>query len=101
MFNHTCLQIRIIASDGGSPPRTDTTVARVSVNRNLARPKFEPTTYEAKILETTSIGEVIATISAKDEDMRVSHLGILVFIYFQYTVIIEQFKIVDLSFSST
>ena len=65
------------------------------MNRNLARPKFEPTTYEAKILETTSIGEVIATVSAKDEDMRVSHLGI--FIYFQYTVIIEQFGIVVLS----
>ena len=60
-----------MASDGGTPPRTDTTVARVNVNRNLNKPRFEPAQYQAKILETLTIGEVVTTVTAKDRDRRV------------------------------
>ena len=64
-------QLRVVARDGGTPPRTDTTVATVNVNRNLNKPRFEPSRYQATILETTTIGEVVATVSADDQDRRV------------------------------
>ena len=70
--NGFCIQIRIVASDGGTPSRTDTTVASVSVNRNLNKPRFEPSQYQTRILETLTIGEIVTTVSAKDNDRRVS-----------------------------
>lgn len=64
-------QIRVVALDGGTPPKQDTVVARIKVIRNLKQPKFEPTSYQAKVLETTSIGEIITRVRASDSDKRV------------------------------
>ena len=58
-------------SDGGSPPQTDVTVVRVSVDRNLNKPVFDPNTYQVKVKETQTLGETIATVRALDDDMRV------------------------------
>ena len=62
------------AKDGGSPPRTDTTVVQVDVDRNLNKPQFDPQTYAARVLETLPLGSVVATVVAKDSDLRVSYI---------------------------
>lgn len=61
----------MVASDGGTPPRTDTTVVSVTVNRNLQKPRFDPQNYPVKVLETIPIGELLTTVSARDNDRRV------------------------------
>ena len=66
------MQIRVNAKDGGSPPLIDTTVVSVKVDRNLNKPSFEPTSYQARILETAQIGELIKAVTAKDADKRVN-----------------------------
>lgn len=59
-------------SDGGSPPRSETRVVTVGVERNLNEPVFEPTSYAVKILETWDLGETVATVTARDSDIWVS-----------------------------
>ena len=60
------------ASDGGTPPRTDTTIVTVPVIRNLEKPVFDPVQYEVECLpETFAVGETLATVTATDEDRRV------------------------------
>ena len=68
------LQIRVVASDGGSPPRIDTTVVSVTVTRNLQKPRFDPQNYPVRVLQTFPIGQVLTTVSAKDNDRRVSSI---------------------------
>jgi len=60
------------AKDGGSPPRTDTAVVHVTVDRNLNKPVFDPQSYVSHVSETLQLGSVIATVAAKDADLRVS-----------------------------
>lgn len=65
-------QIRVLASDGGTPPRTDTTVVTVNVQRNLIKPEFDPREYTASILETQPLGVPFAQVRGRDRDQRVS-----------------------------
>ena len=60
------------ATDGGTPPRTDTTVVTVDVQRNLKAPVFSPSNYPTKLLETQPVGVPFVQVKAKDEDQKVS-----------------------------
>ena len=79
------LQIRVLASDGGTPPLTDTTVVVVNVQRNLVKPEFDPREYNANIMETQALGVPFAQVRGRDRDQRVkylrSNLSILLFMF--------------------
>ena len=66
-------QIRVIARDQATPQQTGTATVAVTVERNTFSPVFiDPGTYRATIAETYPIGRPIITVSAKDEDPKVS-----------------------------
>ncbi|ELK02990.1 protocadherin beta-14 [Pteropus alecto] len=63
------LRLILIALDGGSPPRSGTTLVLIKVlDINDNAPEFPQKLYEAQILEDTPIGSWIITITAKDLD---------------------------------
>jgi hypothetical protein len=64
-------QIRVLASDGGMPSKTDTTVVTVDVDRNLFAPKMTQGEWVANILETQDLGVPFALVEAVDEDQKV------------------------------
>ena len=72
--NLFCLQIRVLASDGGTPARTDTTVVSISVERNLNTPSMSSQEYTASLLETQPLGEVFTQVQASDADQKVRNL---------------------------
>ncbi|RUS85645.1 hypothetical protein EGW08_006591, partial [Elysia chlorotica] len=61
---------RIVARDGGSPARSATALAFITVIRNLFRPTFAPVNYEQTILETRPIGTALVRVTASDRDSR-------------------------------
>ena len=63
--------LRIVAEDGGSPPRMATAVATVEVLRNFYAPVFSPLTYNATVLETLGLGASILRVAATDADRTV------------------------------
>ena len=64
--------LRVRASDGGEPPRSTVTVVTVGTLRNLVAPRFGQSAYEVEdVKETLAVGEVIATVTATDDDLRV------------------------------
>lgn len=65
------LQIRIMVKDGGSPACSKTSVATISVQRNLNSPRFSRGEWTVEIMETQSLTEPIVTIDAQDADDRV------------------------------
>ncbi|KAK3089813.1 hypothetical protein FSP39_006721 [Pinctada imbricata] len=65
-------QGRIVAFDGGSPPRSATAIATINILRNLNSPIFNPTNYEQTILETLTVGSSILQVTASDADRSVS-----------------------------
>ncbi|XP_023390677.1 cadherin-23-like [Pteropus vampyrus] len=63
------LRLILIALDGGSPPRSGTTLVLIKVlDINDNAPEFPQKLYEVQILEDTPIGSWIITITAKDLD---------------------------------
>lgn len=74
------LQLRIEAYDQGTPPKTNTTVAIVSVTRNFYEPAFNSTSYNVRIPETKQLGDVIIRTYATDADVLVSISGTTNFI---------------------
>ena len=74
------LQLRIEAYDQGTPPKTNTTVAIVSVTRNFYEPAFNSTSYNVRIPETKPLGDVIIRTYATDADALVSIFGTTNFI---------------------
>jgi protocadherin Fat 4 len=65
-------QGRIVAFDGGSPPRSATAIATINIQRNLNSPIFNPSSYEETILETLQAGTSIVRVTASDADRSVS-----------------------------
>ena len=65
-------QGRIVAYDGGSPPRSATAIATINILRNLNSPVFSPINYEETILETLQAGSFILQVTATDADRSVS-----------------------------
>ncbi|KAM6148485.1 protocadherin beta-14-like [Erethizon dorsatum] len=63
------LRLTLTALDGGSPPRSGTTLVLIKVlDINDNSPEFAQDLYEVQVLEDTPIGSWIITISAKDLD---------------------------------
>ena len=67
----TDYQIRVRASDGGTPSLTAMALVHVHVNRNQFAPRFEKGDYKANILETQTLGVPFVKVVAKDQDTRV------------------------------
>ncbi|XP_052689553.1 protocadherin Fat 4-like [Crassostrea angulata] len=61
-------KLRLLAEDGGSPRKTATTTIDITVRRNIVPPQFNPTAYNATILENYPVGSEIVTVSATDSD---------------------------------
>ena len=59
------------ATDAGTPPKADTCVVTVNVNRNLKTPRMRQTQYTVKILETQDLGVSFLQVHASDEDQKV------------------------------
>ena len=64
--------MRVRVRDGGTPERTDVTLVRVDVARNLQAPVFEPEAYEVTVMETVNLGDSIAKVRATDADRLVN-----------------------------
>ncbi|XP_008833716.1 protocadherin beta-14-like [Nannospalax galili] len=66
------LRLTLTALDGGSPPRSGTTLVLIKVlDINDNAPEFAQSLYEVQVLEDMPIGSCIITISAKDVDMGI------------------------------
>ncbi|CAK6446153.1 unnamed protein product [Pipistrellus nathusii] len=75
------LRLTLVALDGGSPPRSGTTLVLIQVldiNDNF--PEFPQRLYEVQVPEDTAIGSWIITVSAKDLDA--GHYGEISYIFF-------------------
>ena len=64
-------KLRVRASDGGQPPKSNVTVVSVEIVRNIQAPRFELSRYTVEVLETLEVGETIGTVEATDSDLRV------------------------------
>ena len=64
-------QIRVVASDNGSPPLQATAIVYVTVRRNFYAPTWEQSAYTARILETQAAGVTFLTVKAADRDRQV------------------------------
>ncbi|XP_053422641.1 protocadherin beta-14 [Nycticebus coucang] len=63
------LRLTLTALDGGSPPKSGTTLVFIQVlDINDNAPEFPQSLYEVQVLEDTPLGSWIITISAKDLD---------------------------------
>ncbi|XP_059554635.1 protocadherin beta-14 [Myotis daubentonii] len=75
------LRLTLVALDGGSPPRSGTTLVLIEVlDINDNSPEFPQGLYEVQVPEDTAIGSWIITISAKDLDA--GHYGKISYIFF-------------------
>lgn len=62
--------LTVQASDGGSPPKTDTATVRIVVTDvNDCVPQFTKREYSTKIPENTKPGDLVLTVSASDKDL--------------------------------
>ncbi|XP_006866250.1 PREDICTED: protocadherin beta-14 [Chrysochloris asiatica] len=63
------LRLTLIALDGGSPPRSGTTMVLIKVlDINDNAPEFSQGLYEVQVMEDTPLGSWVITVSAKDLD---------------------------------
>lgn len=67
------LQIRVIASDKGTPARSATALVFVTVTRNFFAPRWNRPDYSASILETQAPGVHFVTVEAEDQDREVGY----------------------------
>lgn len=66
----TNYRLRIVASDGGTPPKTDTAIVEIQIRRNLNRPTFTPANYELSIKESWPVYQpTFLVIKCKDDDV--------------------------------
>ncbi len=65
-------KVRVRAADGGIPSKSDTTTVRITVNRNLFAPRFDPINYNITIFETQALGLSIFQVTAIDTDSKVT-----------------------------
>ena len=64
--------MRVVASDGGSPSQSDTTVVYFNITRNLVAPEFNPTFYTTTVAEDRAVGNPFLQVTARDADVTVS-----------------------------
>ena len=94
MLIHQCismiifsLQVRVLASDGGTPSLTDVTVVYLNITRNLFAPSFNPTQYSQIIPESQALGAEILRVQAFDQDTAVSISSLSFSLYVQIVYI--------------
>lgn len=93
-----CIQLRILAQDGGSPSRTAITIASITVQRNLYAPVFQILSKNETILETRQLGLPILQVKATDGDRRVSSWTSKIFLnkhsllQFVWVVVLRYFR---------
>ena len=61
-----------MAYDNGSPARSSTVMAYISVLRNFVTPKFSREEYKVNILESQTAGIPFFTVTAEDSDRIVN-----------------------------
>ena len=89
----TTYQLRISATDGGTPARTEITTLVVNVQRNLNAPVFSDSDYRVdNIIEIQPLGEVLLTVRANDLDTKVlenlqMNIVIYIYIYIYYSLL--------------
>lgn len=64
------LQVRLRIEDGGSPPRSSTSITVIRVQRNMLPPFFAGN-FNTTILENTAVGVALKTVTATDNDPQV------------------------------
>ncbi|XP_041363172.1 uncharacterized protein LOC121378881 isoform X2 [Gigantopelta aegis] len=67
-INKHVFQVRVMAEDGGEPPKHSTAVVNVFINHNLFAPFFSPPMYRFEILEIQRIAKSFGLLSASDAD---------------------------------
>ena len=60
--------MRVIAYDDASPARVATSTVDIVVTRNPSAPIFTSSIYQQTIAETYSLGAIVLTVSASDQD---------------------------------
>ena len=75
------IQVRVRASDNGVPPKSNTNLVTVQVDRNLQAPSFQVTTYRKTIKEIFPVGDVLLNVTATDVD---SQVGIIIAILYRF-----------------
>ncbi len=61
-----------MVADGGVPSCSKTSVATISVRRNLASPRFIQGEWSVRIMETHTLATPVVTVKAKDMDDKVT-----------------------------
>ena len=70
------LQLRVQVQDGGTPPRSASTVVQVNVIRNLFAPQFFANgIIKTSIPETATPGYSVFQVTATDADATVSWIS--------------------------
>ncbi|EHB08100.1 Protocadherin beta-7 [Heterocephalus glaber] len=87
------LNITLTAWDGGSPPRSGTTLVRILVaDINDNAPEFVQSSYKVKVPENTPVGSLVIAVSARDLDTGSN--GEIVYSFFYATErILKTFQI--------
>ncbi|XP_046560782.1 cadherin-related tumor suppressor-like [Haliotis rubra] len=62
--------VRVVAQDGGTPPRSAIALLYVTVTRNFQRPVWSSAAYTIEIPETTPVLENILRLTARDSDAQ-------------------------------
>lgn len=63
------IQVTVVASDGGDPPRSGSMfVTIVVLDANDNSPQFDRSTYDVRISESTSVGSELLRVHAVDPD---------------------------------
>lgn len=71
---HRChrLQLRVLATDGGSPSLSSTATVRIQVIRNLHQPRFEPISSSRwELPDKSPPGTLVGQVRATDDDREV------------------------------
>ncbi|XP_023559815.1 protocadherin beta-12-like [Octodon degus] len=87
------LRLTLTAFDGGSPPRSGTTLVHILVvDINDNTPEFGQSLYKVKIPENSPVGSLVITVPAKDSDT--GSYGEIVYAFFYATErILKTFQI--------
>ncbi|XP_032706990.1 protocadherin beta-7, partial [Lontra canadensis] len=87
------LRLTLTALDGGSPPRSGTTLIRIlvlDINDNV--PEFVESLYKVQVPENSPVGSLVVTVSARDLDTGSN--GEIVYAFFYATErILKTFRI--------
>ncbi|KAL3878042.1 hypothetical protein ACJMK2_035678, partial [Sinanodonta woodiana] len=62
-------QIRVMARDLGVPYRFNTSIVKITTQRNFRAPVFQAASYSQTVVETLALGNVILTVIATDADL--------------------------------